>query len=181
MNGQYKYGYIEGGTVRNVEVGFHPSKVRITNLSAKDEIFEATLDVVIPFDSMSPAILAGYRVRASDGGWDGIVGQVVKTASATGFLIMVPGMTGAGNIANNDGILATEYVDEVPTVNHADTTAANLPTSWSITSTVAAAVGISAYDGGSGEKSVGFSVTTGPGSVNELMLWEAWTANCDGE
>ena len=186
MNGQYKYGYIRGNLAQNIEVGFVPSKVRLVNMSARDDIFEAVLDRIIEFNTLTVEIKAGYRVRASDGGWDGIVSQVVKTANATGFLIMEPGMTGVANVANDDDIHATEHVDVVPTVKHAEVDNGNggpvVDGSYIITGAVAASNDtIVAYLGTAGDKSQGFSVTTTVGAAGDLYFWEAWAANCDGE
>ena len=37
------------------------------------------------------------------------------------------------------------------------------------------------YNGSSGSNAVGFSVTATPGDANDLLFWEAWASNCDGE
>ena len=95
-------------------------------------------------------------------------------------------MTGVGNVANDDDILATEYVDVVPTVKHADVDNGNGGPVVDGSYTIATAVAVSndtivAYLGTAGDKSRGFSVTTTVGAAGDLYFWEAWASNDDGE
>ena len=140
-------GYIEGGTAFRVSRwAFVPSKVRLTNVSDRDEIFEA-----VTFDRGDPSTTAwigedqgglsssGPPMEDGMASWRRWCRPPPRRASSS----WNTGMTGASAMSlNNDGIFALlNTLTCVPTVNSCDRIAPLglvLPTAWTISSTAVA-------------------------------------------
>lgn len=178
-------GYIEGGTAQNIELGFHPRYVRILNLTEATEVYyDASLYDVLRFDDGdNEEILPGYTVQASDGGWSGVVAEVILTdgswgSGAAGYLVLEPGsLTGASNLADNDVIRVAKQKGETPSGDWGDlNTATNYRRTFDTDTEVGfiAANGITPYDGTSGGNGAGFSIGTGIGSANDLLYYIAF-------
>lgn len=194
---QYASGYIEAGTAQNVICGFRPSSVVLTDLTDRAIVWKASLDRILEFDSGGSAtqdreLKAGYRIDAS-AGWSATISQVVLTggswagSNATGFLVLVPGsLVGGGNVADGNTVRSSgETIDVAPFGNWAslDNGAGGplLGTTVEMKTTFAGTSEITPYDGTEGGFGVGFSIVAGVGTAADLLKWEAWGSNNDGE
>ena len=182
---RYNDGFIVGtGAARNIELGFVPSSVKIINISGR-ATFEATLAQVIAFDSGSVEIKAGMRIDAADEGWRGVVAEVILASGswaggdAAGWIVFEPGtLVGSANIANNDGIFASDQADLAGRTNVADVSAAGLvavgverPVGGGA---VVANAEITPYLGTEGSAAKGFTIAAGIAADNDLVRYQAW-------
>lgn len=189
---RYNTGLLVGnGSAQNIELGFVPDFVEVHNVSSTTFIHRAMVREALLFDSGgTEPIVAGDRIDASDGGWNGIVDQVVLTGgtwsggNAAGWIIFQPGtLTGAGNIANNDTIYSSKQADvRGPATNRADVSAAGLAhftsiltgSSGAVTVSSAAGTEIVPYYGSEGENSRGFTIGSTISVDNAPLIYNAW-------
>ena len=192
---RYNDGILVGtAAAQDIEVGFVPSWVKVINQNSGTGnagvpiVYEGPVAEVISFDSGgTEPITAGQRVDAMDGGWRGIVKQVIVYAgtwaagTADGFLVFEPGtLVGAGNIADNDVIYTSDQVDvRGPATDRAAVEVAGLKDLTTVeTSTfdlsAAAGVRITPYYGASGEKSHGFTFGATISDSDNMLFYQAW-------
>lgn len=185
----YSSGFLVAtGAEQNVSLGWIPDKVKITNLTDRDHIYEAPVARIIRFDGGgNEEIKAGYTIEASDKGWKATVRQVLRAAGswaggdASGFLVLdADSLTGAANIANNDTIRVARTSDATPagdwaTVNGAGLMPLSLDTSAAVAAAAATAQ-VRPYLGTPAASARGFSVGSTIGAAGELLFYEAWAA-----
>ena len=182
---RYNDGFIVGnGAKRNIEIGFVPSFVRVTNLTDR-ATFEAAIAQAIAFDSGSVEIKSGMRIDASDGGWRGIVKQVILASgtwaggNAAGWIVFEDGsLAGSANVGDNDGIYSSEQVDVAGSANVADVNGAGLVTLGvereADGSAVDAESGVTPYFGSEASEAKGFSISATISVDNKLLHYQAW-------
>ena len=96
------------GSAINVELGFIPDKVVVTNIEDRDEIFHAILAPVLNFTSGgNDELKKGMLIVQSDalGTWGQVKEVLVKSGTwaggnATGFIVLEPGV-GNGTFGNS--------------------------------------------------------------------------------
>lgn len=182
---RYNDGFIVGtGAARNIAIGFVPTRVTIINMTDR-VTFEAAIAQVIAFDSGSVEIKSGQRIDASDGGWRGIVKQVILASGswdggdAAGWIVFEDDtLVGSANVANNDGIFVSEQVDVAGKANVADVSAAGLVTLGvereADGSAVDADAGVTPYFGAEAETAKGFSISAAISADGKLLHYQAW-------
>ena len=182
---RYNDGFIVGnGAARNIELGFVPSRVKITNLSGR-ATYEASLAEVIGFDSGSSEIKAGMRLDAADEGWRGTVRQVILASgswdggNAAGWIVFEAGtLEGRANIADNDTIYSSDQADlagstDVATVNGAGLLAQGVGRPGD-GNAVSASAEITPYYGTHASMAKGFSIAAAISVDNNLLQYQAW-------
>ena len=182
---RYNDGFIVGtGAARNIELGFVPSFVKITNLATRNTN-EGPVAEVIAFDNGTTEIKAGMRLDAADDGWRATVKQVVLASgswdgdNAAGWLVLEGGtLEGAANIGNNDAIHASDQADLKGAASHALVNGAGLTTIGVARpvggGAVTAAGGITPYYGVHASNAKGFTIAAGISGDGNLLHYRAW-------
>ena len=173
----------------NVEIGFIPDVVRVTNLSDHDTIVMGFPNTVLAFDTGKVELKAGDLIVGHSSGAKGIVKKVmVHTGSfggstdASGFLVLEHEERD-GTFVNNDNLqvasqkgnygLAPVVSDTVSAI----TSAAESGHETRIGAAVAAAAAnetIAPYDGTTAGAGKGVTLGSAISENNDLLLIEAW-------
>ena len=180
MKSQIIDGYVYGtGAAINVELGFYPDRVTVTNLTDGDLITDAYMAFVAAFTS-------GGTATISEG--DVLVGATSGAKARVRKIVTTSGSFAAGNLAGSfifyrDSMVGTfqneavyVYQNSTGSVDDATLTAAPAVICTATATAVAAATGnaaISHYTGSSGSASKGFTIGSTVSESGKLLHWEA--------
>lgn len=177
------------GAAINLEIGFIPDAVRVTNLSDRNEIVIGVTNTVLAFDGGREELKEGDLIIGSGSKARGLVKKVLvatgawSSDNATGFIVLEHEER-HGEFADNDNLQVASqkgnYSEPAPAVSATVSAVVNgsqVPTDVA----VAAAVGVAGanktvapYDGTSAGKGKGVTLGSAVIGDNKAAIVEAW-------
>jgi hypothetical protein len=185
MKSQYREDYIYGtGSALNIEVGFIPDYVQVSNLTDGD-------DITIGYMAFCAAFTSGGTATVAEG--DVLVGATSGATARVKKVILTSGSFAAGTAAGTlifyktsmvgtftGGELLYQQNNSTGSVDDCTLTAAPAAINIKITTAAATATTVNSiqpYIGSSGSAAKGFTIGATLSESGKLLHWAAWRSD----